>query len=109
MKLICTRCNGAGHIGLDELPSNQRRLLAAVQKAAKRGVVIDDLAAEVYGDRATQHSVHMLIKRLNRRLLHAKIVADRKGPGARYHLIHQGRATSRSAASAETETHEAQP
>ncbi len=103
MKLICTRCKGTGHIGVAELPSNQQRLLHAVQTAARRGITIEDLVAEVYGNRATsksQHSVHMLIQRLNRRLLQAKIVADRKGPGARYHLVHQGRAP-RSTARAE--------
>lgn len=77
----------------DELSSDQRRLLQTVQ-ARKRGATVQDLIDSVYGERAlldSRWSLHALIKRLNRRLRNAKVIADRKGPGARYHLIEGGR------------------
>lgn len=95
MRLICTHCSGTGVVRPAELPSDQRRLLEVLQ-AAKRGATVEALILDVYGDRAlldSRWSLHMLIKRLNRRLLNARIIADRKGPGARYHLA-EGRSAA---------------
>jgi hypothetical protein len=92
MKFTCTLCGGTGTIGEERLARVQFRVLDAV-RAAKNGITVHDLIDRVYGDdieggpASARNSMQVTIKSLNRRLTHAKIVADRKGPGARYRLV----------------------
>lgn len=89
MRFTCTRCEGTGTIGEEKLQRVQSRVLNAV-RAAKTGIALQDLIVEVYGEkcpRRAENSMHVTIKNLNHRSAHLKIVADKKGPGARYRLV----------------------
>ena len=90
MRFTCTRCEGTGTIGEDKLQRVQSRVLNAVRAAKKEGITLQDLIVEVYGDncpRQAENSMQVTIKNLNHRSQHLKIVADKKGPGARYRLV----------------------
>jgi hypothetical protein len=92
MRFTCTRCEGKGTIGEEQLARVQSRVLDAV-RAAKNGITIHDLIVAVYGDdleggpHHAENSIQVTIKNLNRRSANGKIVADKPGRGARYRLV----------------------